>query len=91
MIGLILVALLISYLPTIYSAFAHRENLVNKLEVRAGSPPSALEMLLRFQRIHGLDRLTEQWVAWETWFSEIEESHISLPALVFYRSAFNHS
>jgi len=86
MIGLILVALLIAYLPTMYAAFARREILVNLLEVRAGSPPSALEMLLRFHRIHGLDRLAEQWQAWETWFSDIEESHTSLSALVFFRS-----
>jgi hypothetical protein len=86
MIGLILVALLIAYLPTMYAAFARREILVNLLEVRAGSPPSALEILLRFHRIHGLDRLTEQWQAWEIWFSDVEESHTSLSALVFFRS-----
>jgi len=50
MIGLILVAMLIAYLPTMYSAFSRREQVVNMLEVRAGSPPSALEMLLRFNR-----------------------------------------
>src|SRR5262249_46920103 len=56
MIGLILVALFISYLPTMYSAFSRREQAVNLLEVRAGNPPSALEMLLRFNRIQGLNR-----------------------------------
>ena len=43
-------------------------------------------MLLRYQRIHGLLRLSEQWQEWERWFAEIEESHTSLPALVFLRS-----
>lgn len=85
-IGLILVALLIAYLPTMYSAFSRRETAVTLLEVRAGNPPSALEMLSRFRRIHGLDRLTEQWRAWEVWFADVEESHTSLPALVFFRS-----
>jgi hypothetical protein len=85
-IGLILVALLIAYLPTMYAAFARREILVNMLEVRAGNPPSAIEMLSRFHRIHGLDNLTEQWITWENWFADIEESHTSLPALVFFRS-----
>jgi hypothetical protein len=85
-IGLILVALLIAYLPTMYAAFSRREAPVNLLEVRAGSPPSAVEMLLRFHRIHGLDRLSEQWKTWESWFVEIEESHTSLAALVFFRS-----
>jgi hypothetical protein len=85
-IGLILVALLIAYLPTMYAAFSRRETAVTMLEVRADNPPSAVEMILRFHRIHGLDRLTEQWRAWEVWFADIEESHTSLPALVFFRS-----
>jgi hypothetical protein len=85
-IGLILVAVLIAYLPTMYAAFSRREAAVALLEVRAGSPPSAVEMILRFNRIHGLHRLTEQWVAWENWFVELDESHTSLAALVFFRS-----
>ncbi len=85
-LGLILVALLIAYLPTMYSAFSRREEFVNLLEVRAGNPPSAVEMLLRFHRIHGLERLAEYWSSWEVWFADLEESHTTLPALVFFRS-----
>jgi hypothetical protein len=85
-LGLILVALLISYLPTIYGAFQKREAIVTLLEVRAGSPPSALEMLLRIKRLRSWDRLTEVWRTWENWFAEIEESHTSLPAIAFFRS-----
>ena len=84
--GLILVALLIAYLPTMYSAFSRREEFVNLLEVRAGAPPSSIEMLLRFHRIHGLERLAEYWSSWEVWFADLEESHTTLPALVFFRS-----
>ena len=51
-LGQILVALLIAYLPTMYSAFSRRETAVTLLEVRAGSPPSAVVMLQCFQRIH---------------------------------------
>jgi hypothetical protein len=43
-------------------------------------------MLIRAHRIRGLDVLTNLWEEWEIWFSEIEESHTSLPALVFFRS-----
>ena len=86
MLGLILVGLLIAYLPTMYAAFSRRERAVNMLEVRAGSPPSPLEMLLRFNRIHGMSRLVEYWKTWEVWFADIEESHTTLPALVFFRS-----
>jgi len=85
-IGLILVALLIAYLPTMYAAFSRRETLVTLLEVRAGSPPAALTMLTRFQRIQGLEHLIDMWEAWEVWFAELEESHTSLPAVTFFRS-----
>jgi hypothetical protein len=86
MLGLIMVALLIAYLPTMYAAFSRREQAVNMLEVRAGNPPSAVEMLLRFKRIQGLDKLGEYWRTWETWFADIEESHSTLATLVFFRS-----
>lgn len=91
-IGLTMVALLIAYLPSMYSAFSRREAAVTLLEVRAGDPPTAIEMLSRYHRIHNLERLNEQWAAWETWFAEVEESHTSLAALVFFRSPQpNHS
>ncbi|MEI6043309.1 MAG: hypothetical protein WCS37_02845 [Chloroflexota bacterium] len=85
-IGLILVALLIAYLPTMYSAFSRRETAVTLLEVRAGSPPSAAEMILRFHRMKHLSQLNDIWVAWEVWFVEVEETHTSLAALSFFRS-----
>ncbi len=83
--GLMLVALLIAYLPTMYAAFSRREVAVTKLDVRAGNPPSPVEKLKQFHRIHGLERLQMEWEGWETWFAEIEESHTSLAALVFFR------
>ncbi len=91
LIGLGLVALLISYLPTIYQLFSRRESEVVKLDVRAGSPPTALEMLTRFQRIGWVDRLDDTWADWEVWFADLEESHSSHPALVFFRSQRPHS
>jgi hypothetical protein len=84
--GLALVALLISYLPTIYGAFSRRELLVSMLEVRADTPPSPIVMLTRMHRLHGLDALHPMWERWEQWFAEVEESHSSLPVLAFYRS-----
>ncbi len=85
-IGLGLIALLIAYLPTMYAAFSHREMAVTLLEVRAGSPPSAITMIERYHRIHNLAHLHDQWVAWEVWFSELEETHTTFAALPFFRS-----
>ena len=62
-----------------------------KLEVRAGSPPSAEEFLIRVHRIRGLDYFATQWEEWENWFVEIEESHTSQPSLPFFRSTRTHS
>jgi hypothetical protein len=85
-IGLILIAILISYLPTMYAAFSKRETLVTLLETRASSPPSASELLIRAHGIRGLPVLTELWQSWEVWFAEVEETHTSLAPLVFFRS-----
>ena len=53
-IGLLLVALFIAYLPTMYAAFARREVMVTMMEIYAGTPPTPQEMLLRLHRIEGL-------------------------------------
>ncbi|HQZ35128.1 MAG TPA: hypothetical protein PK020_11925 [Ilumatobacteraceae bacterium] len=86
-IGLGLVSLMISYLPTIYGAFSRREALVGLLEVRAGLPPSPAVLLTRYARINLLDRMDDDlFVRWEEWFMDVEESHTSQPSLVFFRS-----
>jgi hypothetical protein len=85
-IGPILIALLIGYMPTIYGAFSKREALVNLLEVRAGSPPSATDLIIRFTRLHRPERIGEMWEIWEQWFAELEETHTSLVMLNFFRS-----
>jgi hypothetical protein len=85
-IGLGLVALLISYLPSIYSAFQRRELAVTMLETRAGSPASALEMLERAASLGRLEAVDDLWPQWEEWFADIEETHTSQPSLVFFRS-----
>jgi len=85
-LGLGLVALLISYLPSLYAAFSRREQLVTLLETRAGNPPSVVQMMRRFFTIHGLDQLGPQFALWEQWFADVEETHTSNAALVNFRS-----
>ncbi len=85
-IGLMLLALLITYLPSLYAAFSRREAEVTKLEVRAGTPPTGVEMIERAQNLDRLDRLVDVWRTWEDWFVDIEETHTSFPALSFFRS-----
>lgn len=85
-IGLGLLALLIAYLPTIYSAFSKREVLVAQLSVRAGTPPAAFNLLRRAHLTGEIELLDDIWVPWQTWFAELEENHTSLAVLPFFRS-----
>ena len=86
-IGLFLLALMISYLPSLYAVYARREVGIAALEVRAGSPPSAREMIWRYQRLERLEEIREVWIDWQRWFAEVEESHSSYPALAFFRGS----
>ena len=85
-LGLLLLTLLLSYLPTIYQAFARREATVAQLELRAGMPPTAACLLGWLNHDGSVQNDDGQWAEWEKWFVEIEESHTSLPILSFFRS-----
>ena len=85
-IGLGLVALLISFLPTIYGSFQRRELFVARVATRAGDPPSSVTMLVRHHQLNRLDALDDIWDDAEQWFADLEETHTSQPSLVFFRS-----
>jgi hypothetical protein len=84
--GLLLIALLISFLPTIYQQFSHREVLVSQLDTRAGTPPTPVALFRRARRIGWVGQLDDFWLDWERWFAEIEETHTTYLALPFFRS-----
>jgi hypothetical protein len=87
LIGLTLLALLISYLPTIYAAFQKREFMVAKLAVRAGTPSAPWHALVVAHATNSLSYMdSTMWGEWEDWFIDIAESHTSLAVLNFYRS-----
>jgi hypothetical protein len=64
--------------------------MVTLLEVRAGSPPSAVDLFKRYHRLKQMGELNELWRQWENWFGDIEESHTSLGPLAFFRSPRPH-
>jgi hypothetical protein len=86
-VGLTLLALVITYLPSLYSAFSAREALISKLVVRAGSPPTGARLLVRTWELGRFDQLEEVWDSWEDWFVELGESHTTFPLLGFFRSS----
>jgi hypothetical protein len=85
--GLGVSALLIAYLPTLYSAFNRREMLVTMLESRAGAPAWGPELLARQQLVDIVDDLAAFYADWERWAADVTETHTSYPVLVFFRSA----
>ncbi|HEX6394795.1 MAG TPA: hypothetical protein VFZ97_15270 [Acidimicrobiales bacterium] len=86
-VGLLVLTLLITYLPSIYAAFTRRESGVALLRVRLGAPPRAATMLIRYHQIEEPHyRLNQVWQDWERWFGDVDESHSTFPILVFFRS-----
>ncbi len=79
-------ALIIGYVPVIYQAFSRREAEITLLDARAGSPPSASELLRRHYRDQHTEELIQFLRDWERWGSELLESHLSYPVLTYYRS-----
>ena len=84
--GLGFIALVIGYVPVLYSAFSNREIPVALLDARAGSPPTAGELLLRHHFNGGPQALVELLAEWERWSAAMLETHISYPILCYYRS-----
>lgn len=84
--GLGFLAIIIGYLPVLYQAFSRREVRISLLDARAGSPPSACELLRRFQAAGDLASLPALLADWELWAAELLESHLSYPVLAYYRS-----
>lgn len=87
--GLIVVALQIGYLPTIYGAYNRRETLVSSLTSRSGSPSWGPEILVRHQLSQATETLPALYSAWETLAADIAETHTSYPWLLEMRSP-NH-
>jgi len=76
----------IGYLPFIYGSFSKREVNISLLDSRAGTPPSAGELLRRHSYPYGQEALRELLKEWELWCAELMESHLSYPVLAFFRS-----
>lgn len=85
-VGLIVVALQIAYLPTLYSSFNRRETLVTMLESRGGVPSWGPEILARHELIDNVSSLAGLYARWEEWAADLAESHSTYQALIYFRS-----
>jgi Ion channel len=84
--GFAFLALVISYLPILYQSFSAREKTVSLLDGRAGTPPSAAELVRRNVCDGRLDILEGLLADWERWSADLLETHLSYPVLAYYRS-----
>jgi hypothetical protein len=84
--GFAFLALIIGYLPIVYQMFARRETNVSLLDQRAGSPPSAAELLRRNVHDQDVTVLIQLLRDWEVWVADLLESHLSYPTLGYFRS-----
>lgn len=84
--SLVLVSMLFSYIPIVYQSFARREVRITMLDAWAGCPPTATEILCRVARSGDLSRLERLFVAWEPWCADLLDSHLSYPAIGYFRS-----
>jgi hypothetical protein len=82
----VIVALQIAYLPSLYTSFSRREALVTMLQSRAGSPAWGPELLARHQLVGINDALPQLYADWEQWAAEVTESHTTYPVLLLFRS-----
>ncbi|MBO0784197.1 MAG: two pore domain potassium channel family protein, partial [Ktedonobacteraceae bacterium] len=85
-LGFGFLALVIGYVPVIYQTFSRREAQISLLDARAGSPPCVGELLRRHVTERDVTDLVEHLRGWEHWCSELMESHLSYPVLMYYRS-----
>ena len=89
--GFAFLGVVIGYLPVVYGSFSRREIQISMLDARAGSPPTAAELLVRLAgetETPGVEQtvLDEVLRDWERWAAELLESQLSYPVLSFFRS-----
>jgi ion channel len=84
--GFAFLAIVIAYFPVLYQSFSRREAQLTLLDAWAGSPPAAVEVLRRLAARRELNVLQPFLKDWEYWCSELLESHISYPAVAYFRS-----
>ena len=83
-------AVVMGYFPVLYSAFSRREVSISLLDARAGSPPTAAELMRRHSYKGADQALSVLLIEWERWSAELLESHISYPLLCYFRSQHNN-
>jgi len=88
--GLGVIALVITYLFSLFAAFQRREAAVVALEAAAGAPPSGVSLLETYALGGILDDLADVFKRWQRWSAEVLDSHLAFPTLTYFRSSHDN-
>src|SRR5664279_116865 len=88
--GLGVVALVVTFLFSLYGSYQRREVQVVALQAAAGAPPSAVALLETYAQLHLVGRLPDLFLEWEHWAVEVLDSHVAYPLLGFFRSSHDN-
>lgn len=85
-LGFGFLALVIGYVPVIYAAFSRREATMLRLDSKAGSEPTGLELVRRHAQTGVMESMIPLLKEWEDFSAQLLESYLSYPILAYYRS-----
>jgi hypothetical protein len=88
--GLGAVALVVTFLFSLYGSYQRREVQVVALQAAAGAPPSAVALLETYAQLDLVGRLPALFDEWEHWAVEVLDSHVAYPLLGFFRSSHDN-
>jgi hypothetical protein len=88
--GLGAVALVVTFLFSLYGSYQRREIQVVALQAAAGAPPSAVALLETYAQLGLIGRLPDLFADWERWAVEVLDSHVAYPLLGFFRSSHDN-
>jgi hypothetical protein len=88
--GLGAVALVVTFLFSLYGSYQRREIQVVALQAAAGAPPSAVALLETYAQLDLVRRLPDLFIEWEHWAVELLDSHVAYPLLGFFRSSHDN-
>ena len=88
--GLGAVALVVTFLFSLYGSYQRREIQVVALEAAAGGPPSAVSLLETYAQLGLVGRLPALFDDWERWAAEVLDSHVAYPLLGYFRSSHDN-
>ncbi len=88
--GLGVVALVVTFLFSLYGSYQRREVQVVTLQAAAGAPPSAVQLLETYARLDLTGRLPDLFAEWERWAAEVLDTHVAYPLLGFFRSSHDN-